>query len=341
MAENVNNLFHWHSANPVHETFYRSSTNKRWAQAYDPISRVHVHTHVDADGSVQADFESCFLPELADDRLRMAAFAFPPNYRRWRLDTEGDIVNWFNTEVSNVVLPAWSACPALLQTAEAKPLSAATISQCADTTFSVKPANTACAVAIGEMKRNLIEPDDWCTGSIEKSSQKTLSRELRGYADKYECPQLFVFDGATLVILQFRARNKEEVKHPGCEVDCWVIPRNNPGGCSLRYALHRLLVQGFRRCQGWTGSQQQTVGGVRMAYREFYTGRPVWDLGGQLRLEHPTHTRVLDADSGAFYMSRGAERLWETAQFWAPEMAQRQLEVRGGDATCERMATDS
>ncbi|KAF4505566.1 hypothetical protein G6O67_007500 [Ophiocordyceps sinensis] len=71
---------------------------------------------------------------------------------------------------------------------------------------------------------------------------KGLLHDFRGYAHKYECPQIFCFDGQTLLLLQFRAREPKDIAEADCAVDCWVIPRINRWGSTLRYALYRLLA---------------------------------------------------------------------------------------------------
>ncbi|KAK3317210.1 hypothetical protein B0T19DRAFT_479337 [Cercophora scortea] len=124
-------------------------------------------------------------------------------------------------------------------------------------------------LAVGVWKRNIIDPVPWQTGRLRPSGfQSNLSRELRGYAVKYKCPQVFCFDGVFLLLLQFRAATREDLKKEDCEVDCWILPRKNSvGGCTLRYGFYRLLAQGFRRCQGLRG-RSVTVGGFAPESRE-------------------------------------------------------------------------
>jgi len=147
--------------------------------------------------------------------------------------------------------------------------------------------STKATSVIGEMKRNLITPQDWQTGDISsKGSQKKLSQELRGcvaytyctsynnakynsYAHKYRCPQIFCFDGQTLLLFQFRTPRLDKIIDEDCPVDCWVLPRTS-SYCTLRYALYRLLAQGWRRCQGMSAADQLTVGELREHSREFF-----------------------------------------------------------------------
>ncbi|KAM7210611.1 hypothetical protein V8F06_014001, partial [Rhypophila decipiens] len=102
---------------------------------------------------------------------------------------------------------------------------------------------------IGEFKRCLVSRREWQSGKL-MPSQQGFSRELRGYAYLYRCPQVFCFDNSTFLMLQFRAAKLDAIRDPDCTVDCWVFPGKNPNGIPLRFAFYRLLVQGFRRCQG-------------------------------------------------------------------------------------------
>lgn len=140
------------------------------------------------------------------------------------------------------------------------------------------------------------------------------------YADKYECPQIFCFDGEVLLMLQFRAKEKGDIKKADCQVDCWVIPREHTGDLTLRSALYRLLLQGVRRCQGATATSA-APGGVRPLYREFFSGLPVWKAsGGGFAYEHPGGwDRVLDVNTGAFYWTKDGSPtslVWDTRYFW-------------------------
>ncbi|KAL2174067.1 uncharacterized protein P884DRAFT_159421, partial [Thermothelomyces heterothallicus CBS 202.75] len=173
--------------------------------------------------------------------------ARPPNERYWRLETESDVEHWWHTEISDIVMAAWARYPAIVQTCHTKPLSEITISENVDSTYGVYIGNQRYPVVIGEMKRNLINEEDWQANSLRDTQQK-LARELRGYADKYQCPQVFCWDGRYLLVLQFRARKPDHIRNADCPIDCWVIPVEG-STCTLRYALYRLMVQGFRRCQ--------------------------------------------------------------------------------------------
>jgi hypothetical protein len=107
------------------------------------------------------------------------------------------------------------------------------------------------------------------------------------YAHEYECPQVFCFDGDTLLLLQFRAPQPSQLLEDDCPVDCWAFPRDQ-GVKSLRDALHRLILQGRRRCVGNAGKYSMRVGGVQFFNREFYNGRPLWEgENGVQTTSHP------------------------------------------------------
>ena len=121
------------------------------------------------------------MGEYHDDALRLNEPVHPPNYRRWRLQSEEDGLVWFHTEISNVVLAAWARYPELLQVSHEKPLSeTVSESQVVDIAYSIRPeGGKRVQIAIGEFKRGLIDPASWQGGKLRKS-QIAFSQELRG-----------------------------------------------------------------------------------------------------------------------------------------------------------------
>lgn len=136
-------------------------------------------------------------------------------------------------------------------------------------------------------------------------------------------------------MLQFRAREPAKIKDPKCEVDCWVIPRENFYGCTMRYALYRLLVQGFRRCQG-EYALDVSLYQMRPSEREFYNGRPLWKIDGRLYTKPWDYHRLVDRTYGAFYWARPGDSnpvldpngntLWDTEPFWVAQQHQTEQE---------------
>lgn len=49
-------------------------------------------------------------------------------------------------------------------------------------------------------------------------------------------------------MVQFRAEGIDNMKNADYQDDYWIIPREDEGGCTLRYALYQLLVHRLRRC---------------------------------------------------------------------------------------------
>lgn len=125
--------------------------------------------------------------------------------------------------------------------------------------------------------------------------------------------------------MQFRARSIEDIKDDTCEVDCWILPRENDGGTSLRYALYQLLVQGYRRCQG-SRATDMTLYGQRPFLREFYNGRPLWKIDGKTYTKPWGHCRLVDPVFGAFYwterdgssplLDQDGRKVWDTEWSW-------------------------
>ena len=143
---------------------------------------------------------------------------------------------------------------------------------------------------------------------LSPDSQHDLTRLQTSYAVKYKCPHVFCFDGETLLILQFRAATLDQIKHRDCPVDCWIIPRENgEGGVTLRYALYRLLIQGFRRCQSLAAVENLIVNGYAPTTREFFSGRPLFNIGNTLSYEHPQNSqdcvfdREVDISDGSLF----------------------------------------
>ncbi|KAF4459883.1 hypothetical protein FALBO_13361 [Fusarium albosuccineum] len=165
--------------NPIKNTFLATQSDKVWSRSYAPIKNIICHSGIDGAGITQANFEEAFLPLYDDDTVRLRQPAVHPNNRHWRLETEAGCENWFNTEIVSVVLSAFNAYPIMMQTSHTKPLSEETITENTDLTFSVKIDNRRHTVAIGEMKRNILEPKVWRMGNVSAAKQQEkLSKEL-------------------------------------------------------------------------------------------------------------------------------------------------------------------
>lgn len=146
---------------------------------------------------------------------------------------------------------------------------------------------------------------------------------LARYAYKYECPQIFCFDHQTFLMLQFRAATPADIRTS--DVDCWVFPRDNQGGTPLRYALYRLIVQGFRRFQGMRRFNTPLHNSYS-SQLTFFSGKPQWvDMTGHHTSYPFNYKRKVDSASGALYwvdedgndvVDLDGNRVWDTDAFW-------------------------
>ncbi|OAA65095.1 serine/threonine-protein kinase Sgk2 [Akanthomyces lecanii RCEF 1005] len=153
-------------------------------------------------GAVDARFDA-LLPELEDDALRASQGRHQLVSRRNFQSRSGSL------RCVSEPLPA----------AHEKPLDAEAHSETVDVGYSVSPAGQRAHrrhIVVGEFKRCLISPDQWQDGKL-LGSQRSFSQE--GYAFQYACPQIFCFDGAHLLMLQFRARSVSDIQDANCPVD--------------------------------------------------------------------------------------------------------------------------
>ena len=182
MATTVSDLILLYPTNPIGHTGNNTRSDKQWAQNYHPIQNLRIHSVVDGNGLTHPDFTRAFIPWGKDDTLRLSAHAVPSNQRTWLFATEADCELWFHSEISNVVLPVWSRYPVVTQTSHTKPPHVNNISEEVDAVYSTTVGDHTTVLAIGEMKRDLIEETLWQLGNISSSEgQKKLSQELRGY----------------------------------------------------------------------------------------------------------------------------------------------------------------
>ncbi|KAI1113867.1 hypothetical protein F5Y14DRAFT_462176 [Nemania sp. NC0429] len=316
----VGDLLNEEPTNAVDNPFYTSKSHKNWAENYPSLETQYlkIHTILDQGGAVSANFDTALLPLYADDEKRLKEPCQRPNTRAWRLETESDIELWWHTEISSIALAAFARFPELTQTSHTKPLSEVSIAESVDATYAPYIDGTRVAQLIVEVKRNLIAGHEWQSGRLTVVQRK-LAKELRGYADKYQCPLIACVDGQYYLQLQFRAQKADAIRDPQCMVDCWVLPIQQS-----RYAFYRMLVQGWRRCQVLT-APTLTVGSLTEHRPEFYTGRPIWKVPSEPGLpstyvtHHPEgYTRMVDAESGAIgwiHESIGGI-VWETGRFW-------------------------
>ncbi|PZD28772.1 hypothetical protein A1F97_10500, partial [Pyrenophora tritici-repentis] len=134
-------------------------------------------------------------------------------------------------------------------------------------------------LAIGEHKAPGIIDSEWSpAGQTTKS--RNLSRELRGYAYHYKCPQVFCYDGVRMLIVRLRANDREDIKR--CNGDMFVIPIiAGPGGIPIRYALYRLMVDGLHRIMAATAPPVMILPYTRRFY--WFSGECYWVDGSNTK----------------------------------------------------------
>ncbi|OQE23930.1 hypothetical protein PENSTE_c008G09257 [Penicillium steckii] len=262
-----------------------STSAKRWTDEFPRFERIIYH------GSRQGptSFEDIhrFLgpdqrtPSMAD-RLGLATAAHRPNNTPQYMENEADVVRVFYQDVISPVALAFSgSTAATFQSPEMPPqMGGALMNQRSESSTQDAAHNIDFQMVmphsnqllsrpaiIGEFKKpRSIIPNEW--KSSERGSfgavTRSLQKELRGYAWKYRCPQVFIFDGNHLVLVQFRARSLDGIRDATCDIDVCVI--SHPIGTilenipTMQYAIYLLCWTGFRRLCGTLSFR--TVGDV-------------------------------------------------------------------------------
>ncbi|KAI9783631.1 MAG: hypothetical protein M1816_001222 [Peltula sp. TS41687] len=231
-----------------------------------------------------------FGPEQDDDRVRLAANTSHSLVSdRELLGSEGDVRRLFFKALSGPVRQAWSYFPHLRKRAEARAPGLPSSATVAGIWFSYLCGGQDRCVAVGELKRpGTIISTDW-EDRVPSDRTKNLGKELRGYAHKYNCPQVFCYDGESLLILRFRASSREAIQDASCPIGACLTKNSSggPGTATARYALYRLIVDGFRRVQGDQLSRPVQLAGYRREF-EYFSGRSLWmDPSGQTVFDHP------------------------------------------------------
>lgn len=128
---------------------------------------------------------------------------------------------------------------------------------------------------------------------------------------------MFVYDSVCLLLIQFRAKDREAIKSESCQIDTWLVPRhrhlnNNPNAGSnatMRQAFYNLIHRGWIRQIGQLSQRQPvSIGGFTREF-EYWSGRPVWRNSANLREKHYNHPQ------GYHRLYNQGSRAW----YWADE----------------------
>ncbi|ESZ89455.1 hypothetical protein SBOR_10161 [Sclerotinia borealis F-4128] len=148
--------------------------------------------------------------------------------------------------------------------------------------------------------------NEWEGRNPQRDITKILGKELRAYAYEYKCPQVFAYDGIHLLVVQFKAKDDEDIKSLHCRVDCCILARTPEGAqCTARFALYRLAWRGWMRMIGvWSADFHVSIVGWRREFR-YWSGRPGWVNEQDPRrkeLDHPDgYMRRFDLTKKAWY----------------------------------------
>lgn len=138
-----------------------------------------------------------------------------------------------------------------------------------------------------------------------------------------------VYDSCFILFLQIRAQTLEQISDENVPVDCYILSLRD--WAPVRYGIYRALLQGWRSCISWhVGRKELTLGRYSFHSREFYSGKPLWEVmdeTGEVKYTtvHPEgYVRVVDKSNGLFYWSCNDEevidgngrRLWDTVGEW-------------------------
>jgi hypothetical protein len=125
------------------------------------------------------------------------------------------------------------------------------------------------------------------------------------YAFHYKCPQVFCYDGLKLLILRFKAKDRNDIKT--CKPDVFVIPNIATDGPPIRYALYRLITDGLHRVMAQ--NPLDVIIGVYERKFDWYNGRPYWMAGGLRYDTIPGVTRQISQGRWAWF-NQGQFHAW-------------------------------
>ncbi|KAK4642585.1 hypothetical protein QC761_0086040 [Podospora bellae-mahoneyi] len=261
-------------------------SRKGWTDHFEPITRRSVYqpTKESIDGFLGPglDTEHRALSEIDDAGLRNPVHSL--NSASESILSEGDVDRDFYQYFEPGFRFAFTGRPFFWPRSLAGPTGPTNTPVTVDYQLTWPMQNNIeRAAIIGEMKQPFVIKElEWTTGQAPSTLTQRLQREMRGYAYHYRCPQVFVFDSVHLLVVQFRARDREDIKSPGCPVDCCVIPRHPKyqDQCTIQYALYRLAWRGWMRLSATLangGSLPVSIGGINRVY-EKWSGRPMWEV---------------------------------------------------------------
>lgn len=114
-----------------------------------------------------------------------------------------------------------------------------------------------------------------------------------------------MYDGKHLLIVQFKAKNVEDIKSANCAVDCCILARtpDNPNECAARYALYRLVWRGWMRMTGKNSENiPLSLAGWDRKFH-YWSGEPFWE-------NQQIHTQEMMHPNGYVRLFSTAAKRW-------------------------------
>jgi hypothetical protein len=136
------------------------------------------------------------------------------------------------------------------------------------------------------------------------------------YAYRYGNPLIFCYDGHCLLILQFQAESRDDIKKASCPIDVMAVPRSSleEDRCTVRDAIYRVTTQGIRRCLGLS-ADPLVVGGYPRGF-VYYSGRPYFITAQGRHFAHPLgYQREFDLNALRWKWVLGEEQVFDTKPF--------------------------
>lgn len=131
-----------------------------------------------------------------------------------------------------------------------------------------------------------------------------------------------MYDGKHLLIVQFKAKDVDEIKSPNCSIDCCILARTlEIAQCTARYALYRLVWRGWMRMTGeWSNNIPFSLSGWDRKFR-FWSGRPYWE-------NQQTHAKEMTHPHGYYRIFAAMTNMW----YWVDANGNVVLDANGNTA---------
>ncbi|KAJ5267825.1 hypothetical protein N7478_010633 [Penicillium angulare] len=270
MSVTVYDLMRYPSRPPIFVDNEITVSRKPWTREYKDFKHSDVKIWPPTIDAVDRFLGPRLEEPSIAEYIGLQTPAYMLNAFNHEVESEADVTRDFNQSMVPCLAAAFSGPTALTSQAHASsvlpggpmlwpksqiPPTGSTSSLMVDYQMTLRHSsgrNLELAIMIGEMKRpRVIRREEWLSQRDATTITSRLQQELRGYAYEYKCPHVFLFDSSSLVIVQFRAEDRKDIKSQDCIIDCCVIPRELDRAienqCTMQYALYKLTAAGWKR----------------------------------------------------------------------------------------------